>query len=266
MNLVGLALMLLMGFTLGLLGGGGSILSVPILVYGFKMTAIQATSYSLFIVGCSAFVGAVRNFLKGNVDVVSALTLAAPGFLGVSISRRYIIPVLPESLFNIGSFSLSKDSFVLLCFSILMIVASYSMFFGRKDPNSNNIEYSVLFKVMIGFTIGMVTGFVGAGGGFIIVPVLTNLLALPMKRAVGTSLLVISINSIFGFLGGAYGAFSEVDFSLLFLLSAIGSLGILIGIYFNKFVPAKTLKKGFGVFVFVLGIWIILKQTGFSFA
>ena len=115
---------------------------------------------------------------------------------------------------------------------------------------------------MIGFVIGMVTGFVGAGGGFIIVPVLTNLLSLPMKRAVGTSLLVISINSIFGFLGGALGSFSEIDFSLLFLLSAIGSLGILIGIYFNQFVPAKTLKKGFGVFVFVLGIWIILKQTG----
>ena len=143
MNIIGLALMLLMGFTLGLLGGGGSILSVPILVYGFKMTAIQATSYSLFIVGCSAFVGAIRNLLKSNVDVVSALTLAAPGFLGVSISRRYIIPMLPETIMNIGSFSLTKDSFVLLCFSILMIVASYSMFFGRKAPSTKDIDHSI---------------------------------------------------------------------------------------------------------------------------
>lgn len=261
MNFFGLFLILLMGFTLGLLGGGGSILSVSILVYSFKLTAVQATSYSLFIVGCSALVGAIRNLIKKNVDLVSGLTLSVPGFLGVSVSRRFILPYLPENLFYFKNIIITKDSFLLICFSILMILASYSMFFGRAKIQIKKTK-GIIYKVILGFIIGLITGFVGAGGGFIIVPVLSNILGLPIKRAIGTSLLVISINSILGFVLGSIGNFDQINFTLLFLLSFIGSLGILVGIYFSKFVPARSLKKGFGVFVFVLGIWIIAKQLG----
>lgn len=261
MNILGLSAILLMGFTLGLLGGGGSILSVPVLVYVFKLPAITATSYSLFIVGFSALIGAIRNLQKNNVDINSALTLAIPGILGVSISRQLIIPSLPTELYSFETFTITKNNFILICFSAMMLLASYSMIFERKDEPNIKREVSTPFKVILGLLIGVVTGFVGAGGGFIIVPVLSNILALPIKRAIGTSLLVISINSILGFLSGSIGSIAGINFIFLFTLSAIGSLGLFIGMYFNKFVPAKTLKKGFGVFVLILGTWIIIKQS-----
>jgi len=161
-------LIVLMGFVLGLLGGGGSILSVPILVYGFKLSAVQATSYSLFIVGSAALLGAFRNFQKKNVDVEAALTLALPGLLAVSFSRQVLIPLVPETVFSTGTFAVSKDNFILFCFAGLMLMASYSMLFGKRERPKELIERSLGFKVFLGFAIGIATGFVGAGGGFMV--------------------------------------------------------------------------------------------------
>ena len=252
--------MLLMGFTLGLLGGGGSILSVPILVYVFKFSAVKATAYSLFIVGCSASVGAIRNYKKRTINSSLAVSLSLPGLLGVYISRTIIIPKLPDVILKINELEVSKNNFILLCFSFLMLIASYSMIFGRKESSKKIRDLRMPEKITMGLLIGVITGFVGAGGGFIIVPVLIYFFDLETKKAIGTSLMVISINSLMGFLGSSLNSLQEIDFELLISLSAIASMGILSGAYLNQFVPAKRLKQGFGFFVVALGIWISYQQ------
>ena len=248
---------LLMGFVLGLLGGGGSILTVPILVYLFKINAVTATAYSLFVVGSAACVGAVKSYNKNNLNLKIGLLFSLPGFIGVFISRAYIVPTLPVVIMETQSFVLTKDSFILMVFAMMMIMASYSMIFGRSEIDDvKPLRGSVLGAM--GFTVGLLTGFVGAGGGFIIIPVLNAFAGLDVKKAIGTSLFIISFNSLLGFLGDLLNL--QPDWMFLAQLTILAVIGVLVGGYFNSKVPAKLLKKGFGFFVLVLGSWIIVKQ------
>ncbi|MGO1585392.1 MAG: sulfite exporter TauE/SafE family protein [Mesonia sp.] len=252
---------LFIGLVLGLIGGGGSILTVPILVYLMFLNPVVATAYSLFVVGTSSLVGAIKNIQKGLVDFKTALVFATPAFIAVYITRKFLVPAIPEELFYIGDFLLSKDIAIMVFFASIMLLASISMIRGRKElteDESKNTHFNYISLILQGFGIGLVTGTVGAGGGFLIIPALVFLAKLPMKKAVATSLFIIAINSLIGFLGDVQNF--EIDWPFLLVFSSISVVGIFIGIYLNKFIEGKKLKKIFGWFVLLMGIYILYKE------
>ncbi|CDF79978.1 conserved hypothetical membrane protein [Formosa agariphila KMM 3901] len=251
---------LVVGLVLGLTGGGGSILTVPILVYLLMLNPVTATAYSLFIVGVSSSFGAFKNFQKGLVDLKIAAVFAIPAFSMVYITRKFIIPAIPESIFHIGSFVVTKDIFIMVMFAIMMVVASVSMLKPSKDKHHDNgprkLSNILIFNQAI--VIGFFTGIVGAGGGFIIIPALIILGNLTMKKAVGTSLFIIAINSLIGFIGDIGNV--EIDWVFLLSFTAIAVVGIFLGSYLSNYIPGKKLKKGFGWFVLAMGVYIIIKE------
>lgn len=250
---------ILMGVTLGLIGGGGSILTVPILIYAFGMDAVLATSYSLVIVGVSAFAGGINYFKKHCVDFKVALWFGSSSLLSVYLTRRFIMPSLPETLFETGSVVISKDLLVLVSFAALMLLASIKMIFG-KSPEPAKGEINSLGLLLQGLLVGLVTGFVGAGGGFIIVPSLVYLAKLDMKRAIGTSLLIISVNSLLGFFGDLQSESVEIDFGFLGLFIGLALIGIFVGTYLSKVISGAKLKPLFGYFVLLVGALILTQQ------
>ncbi|MBO6631469.1 MAG: sulfite exporter TauE/SafE family protein, partial [Psychroserpens sp.] len=194
---------LFIGIVLGLIGGGGSILTVPILVYLMYVNPVTATAYSLFVVGVSALVGAIRNMQKGLVDFRTAIVFAIPAFIAVYATRKFLVPAIPDTLFNIGDFLVTKDIAIMLFFAVVMLVASISMIKSKREDNqeSDAVSYNYPLIIIEGIVVGVLTGIVGAGGGFLIIPALVLLAKLPMKKAVATSLLIIAIKSLIGFLG-----------------------------------------------------------------
>lgn len=250
---------LIVGITLGLLGGGGSILTVPILVYLLALNPVTATAYSLFVVGSTSLVGAIRNIMKGMVDIKVAVVFAVPAFIAVYLTRRFLVPAIPEELFSIGSFTMTKDLGIMLFFAVIMLAASYSMIKGRKEKEiDKDAKLKIPLIILEGAVVGMLTGIVGAGGGFLIIPALVLFANLPMKRAVATSLLIIAAKSLIGFLGDVQNI--VIDWTFLLTFTGISIIGIFIGIYLNKFIDGKSLKKAFGWFVLVMGLYIIAKE------
>jgi hypothetical protein len=261
MEILGFVLAVVMGFTLGLLGGGGSILTVPILVYVLAIDPVLATAYSLFVVGATSVVGAARKSAEKLVDWKTGLVFAVPSLIAVFLTRYLLVPAIPEHLFNIGDFEFTKNIGIMVFFGVVMLLASYSMIKGRKGgEESERKPFNLPLILLEGALVGVVTGLVGAGGGFLIVPALVLLVGLPIKIAVGTSLIIIAIKSLIGFLGDL-GSGQEIDWVFLSLFTAFSAVGMFIGIYATRFVSAGSLKKGFGYFVLVMGIFIILKET-----
>ncbi|WP_298902877.1 sulfite exporter TauE/SafE family protein [uncultured Psychroserpens sp.] len=252
---------LLIGLVLGLIGGGGSILTVPILVYLMSVNPITATAYSLFVVGVSSVFGTIQNIKKGLVDFKTALVFAIPAFIAVYLARKLIVPAIPETIFTVGDFILTKDIGIMVFFAIIMLLASISMIKERKvTPKSSptNVKFNYPVIIIEGLAVGVLTGIVGAGGGFLIIPALVLLAKLPMKKAVGTSLLIIAVKSLIGFIGDIENL--EIDWSFLLVFTAISVVGIFIGSYLSNFIDGKKLKKSFGWFVLIMGIYIILKE------
>ncbi|MFA7272872.1 MAG: sulfite exporter TauE/SafE family protein [Crocinitomicaceae bacterium] len=251
---------LLVGLVLGLIGGGGSILTLPILAYLFHIEPTIATGYSLFVVGFTALVGTLRNAKSGMVAYKTGLLFSIPALITIFITRKFIVPSLPDVLFHIGSFPITKSAATMVLFAIVMLAASYSMIQSKKEvelDDSKKVKItSLLFN---GIAVGLLAGFVGAGGGFLIIPALVFFAHLPMKKAVATSLMIIAINSLIGFLGDA--TTLSVDWTFLLTFTTLSVVGIFIGIYLNKFIPGAKLKKGFGWFVLIMGIYILLKET-----
>ncbi len=254
---------LLVGLTLGLMGGGGSILTVPILVYLLGTNPVLATAYSLFVVGATSLVGAFRNMTKGMVDVKVAVIFAIPAFIAVYLTRAYLVPAIPEEIFAIGDFTLTKDLGIMLFFAIIMLAASISMIKGRKKRETTDTpKLNIPLIIIEGVVVGVLTGIVGAGGGFLIIPALVLFANLPMKKAVATSLLIIAAKSLIGFLGDVQNL--TIDWGFLLIFTAVSVVGIFIGIYLNKFINGKSLKKAFGWFVLVMGVYIIIKELFLS--
>ena len=254
----------LVGVVLGLLGAGGAILTVPIMVYLFHVDPVLATVYSLFIVGTTTLFGA-GSYLKNKlIDIKSALYFAIPSVISMFITRTILLPAIPEVLLGNGSFTLYKGEAILSFFAIIMITSSYSMIKGGVKEKGDeefvkpNAKQLVLLGIY-GLVVGVVTGFVGAGGGFLIVPALVILAKMPIRQAVGTSLIIIAANSLAGFAGDLTGNY-EIDWILLlsFLFLSIG--GIFLGSYFTKFVSPSRLKLIFGWFVLIMGVYIITKE------
>lgn len=251
---------LLIGIVLGLIGGGGSILTVPVLVYLLSINPVTATAYSLFVVGVSALVGAVRNMQKGLVDFKTAIVFAVPAFIAVYSTRKFIVPAIPDELFQVGHFMVTKNIGIMVFFAIIMVVAAISMMKSKRGDVAEDSEVSYNYPLIIveGVVVGLLTGIVGAGGGFLIIPALVLLAKLPMKKAVATSLLIIAIKSLIGFIGDVENL--EIDWSFLLSFTAVSVVGIFLGIFLNKFIDGKKLKKGFGWFVLLMGIYIIGKE------
>lgn len=251
---------LIVGLTLGLLGGGGSILTVPILVYLLALNPVTATAYSLFVVGTTSLVGSIRNLSKGMVDVKVAVIFAIPAFIAVYLTRRFLVPAIPDKIFTISDFALTKNLGIMLFFALIMLLASISMIRGRKESKDDEkkVKLNIPLIILEGTVVGFLTGIVGAGGGFLIIPALVLFANLPMKRAVATSLVIIAAKSLIGFIGDVQNL--EIDWPFLLTFTGISIIGIFIGIYLNKFINEKPLKKAFGWFVLVMGIYIITKE------
>lgn len=252
---------IIIGLSLGLIGGGGSILTVPILVYLFKIDPELATSYSLFIVGFTSLTGCISHYRMGNLKIKAALYFAIPSIFSILIVREVIFPQIAETLFSIASYQVSKNFLIMVVFSLLMIAASFSMI-RKNNPISAGEKTNYIQLSIIGFFVGIVTGFLGAGGGFLIIPALLFFAKLPMKQAVGTSLLIIFINSSIGFGGDLY-INTPIDYGFLAIISSIAFIGMLIGTQLSKKIDGAKLKPIFGWFVLVMGLYIITKEIFF---
>lgn len=262
MEIIGYISSILIGISLGLIGSGGSILTVPVLVYLFSVDAVAATSYSLFIVGFTAAVGSVGYFKKGLVNVKTALVFGAPSIVAVFLTRAYVVPAIPKEVFSVGDFVVTKSILMMLLFAVLMVAASFSMIKKDKkkkeeDLGPQKFNYPVI--LLEGAVVGIVTGLVGAGGGFLIIPALVLLSKLPMKEAVGTSLVIIAAKSLIGFFGES--GETVIDWTLLTSVAAFATAGIFIGIYLSKKIDGAKLKPIFGWFVLIMGVYIIIKET-----
>jgi len=257
-ELLGYVGALIVGLVLGLVGGGGSILTVPLLVYLLGFNPVIATAYSLFVVGSSSLVGVVQKYRKKLVDFKIGLAFSFPSFLAVYITRRYLVHSFPETFFSIGNFTLTKDMGIMVVFAIIMLIASISMIKNPKKENKYSVKQPYYKTFTQGLIIGTITGIIGAGGGFLYVPALVVWANLPMKKAVGTSLVIVTINSLIGFIGDLQNL--NVDWDFLLSFSFLTILGILIGGSISKYISNKNLKKGFGFFTLLMAIYIIFRE------
>lgn len=263
MEILAYILAILIGLSLGLIGGGGSILTVPIFVYILGVEAAEtAPAYSLFVVGFSSFIGVILKARQKEVDFKTALFFGIPTIIAIFLTRKFLVPAIPDNILTIANFELSKRIFIMVIFSIIMIIAAIIMIKGRvgidvteKGLNKKNH----ISNFLGGFGIGGITGLVGAGGGFMIIPALIKIGNLNMKTAVGTSLTIITMNSFFGFLGSMGSV--EMNWELLIPFTTLAATGIFIGSYLSKKIDGSKLKKGFGYFVLVMGIFILIKET-----
>jgi uncharacterized membrane protein YfcA len=258
MEIAGYIASLFIGVSLGLIGGGGSILTLPVLVYFFGISPTLAISYSLFIVGSTSLVGALNNARRGLVNLKTVLLFGSSSVTTVFIARKFVIPFLPDVFFTIGDFKVTHALFVMVVFALLMLAASLSMIKGREVSSESQKVQRPAIMILYGILIGLVTGFLGAGGGFLLIPALVILMGLSMKKAIGTSLLIIALNSLIGFTGDI--GRHTIDWKFISLISLIAVTGIFIGGYFNQKVNSEKLKKGFGWFVLVMGIYILAKE------
>ncbi len=286
MEILGYIAAMLIGLSLGLIGGGGSILTVPVLVYLIGLNPVISTAYSLFIVGLTSLVGSYKFYQKGLVSLKTALVFGIPSIVAVYLTRRYLVPAIPENLFTVGDLVVTKGVLLMLLFAGLMVFASISMIKKKKtpaepvDPVDENIDTEVDVEhtnprerhpkpkfnyggiLAEGVVVGTLTGLVGAGGGFLIIPALVLFSKLDMKMAVGTSLLIIAVKSLFGFIGDIYNY--QIDWMFLAIFSVISIAGIFIGTFLSTKIHADKLKTYFGWFVLVMGVYIIVKEIFFS--
>jgi uncharacterized membrane protein YfcA len=257
---------LVIGLILGLIGGGGSILGVPVLVYVMGYSTDEATSYSLFIIGITSLIGVIAYLKKGNISVEAILQFAIASLVTVFCVRKFIIPNIP-SIIPFSGFEISKHMLIMVLFSILILFSSISMIKKKKYNRINELKWDEFaksplglpFVILLGITVGFLTGFVGAGGGFIIVPVLIFFLRLNFKKAIGTSLCIIALNSLVGFIGNI--GHQNIDWIMLMIISVICILGILIGSLLSTKVSSQKLKPAFGWFTLVVGIFVLIKET-----
>ena len=248
----------IVGFVLGLLGGGGSILSIPILVYLFHIEPTLAGAYSLFIVGVTSFAGAIPKYKQHLIHLKAGIIFGLPSIISIFFTRSVIVPAIPDEVFQVGSFMVTKRMLQLGVFAILMVFASIPMIRGKRDIASHNKRFRTVLVVLEGILIGFLTGLVGAGGGFLIIPALVFLTGLQFKTAVGTSLFIISINSLAGFLGDAI--HSQMNWPLLLSLTSLAILGIMIGSYYSRKISGIRLRIAFGWLTLATGTYVILKE------
>ncbi|MES1216461.1 MAG: sulfite exporter TauE/SafE family protein [Bacteroidota bacterium] len=252
---------LTIGLSLGLIGAGGSILTIPVFVYILEKDPVSSSIYSMFIVGLSSMIGSIKSMISGLIDFKVAILFGIPSVIGVLIARKLLFPSIPMQLASIGSFVLSKEILLMLCLSVLMFLAGIKML---RSPNYNEPAIGTGKVVNTGLLltrgllVGIITGLLGIGGGFLIVPALYLYSKLPMKMAIGTALLLITLNSLISFLT-SYTSI-PIDWVLLIKFSLGSILGILIGTKLSEKISGNYLKKMIGWFVLTISFYIVYKQ------
>lgn len=264
MEILGYIAIILAGISIGLIGAGGGILTVPILVYLFAINPIIATAYSLFLVGSTSLMGVIPKYLSKNISFKTALIFGIPSMISVFITRKFILPEIPNTVFHIGEIAVSKSLFLMVLFAILMIFAARSMLKKRalaSDSQNDNTTVRPIFVSLLGFLEGCLTGLVGAGGGFIIIPILTLLAKIEIKKAIGTSLLIVAVKSLIGSIGDVTSGYLEIDWPFLLTISSLSIFGMFIGNVLSKKIDGQRLKSGFGWFILIMGIYILIKEV-----
>lgn len=264
MEIVGYIAALLIGLSLGLIGGGGSILTVPVLVYLFHADPVLATTWSLFIVGITSLTGGIRAYQKNKVDFKSVSEFGFPSILSIFITRHFLLPAIPGIVYQSGGLIVTKGDLLMLVFAVLMVVAG--IFMIRNESDEENSEHhprhrrhhEMAYLVFLGLAVGLITGLLGAGGGFLIIPALVIIVGLSMKIAIGTSLIIIAINSLFGFLF-TLKAF-EINWKLIIPFTLIAIVGLFVGSGFSDKVPGNKLRRIFGWFVITMAACILAEE------
>jgi len=258
LEILGYCFSILVGVVLGMLGGGGSILSIPILVYLFNVEPVLAQAYSLFIVGITSLAGAIPKYRENLVNLKTGFLFGIPSIIAIFVTRHWIVPAIPSIIFEAGDFIFTKRELLLGLFALLMVLASFRLIRNSKDASADSERFLGFLLVVEGILIGFLTGLVGAGGGFLIIPALVFLTGLPFKTAVGTSLFIISINSLTGFAGDLLN--HTMDWKFLLTITGLAVAGILLGNFFSRRITAFYLRKAFGWFTLIVGAWILLKE------
>ncbi|HSJ66598.1 MAG TPA: sulfite exporter TauE/SafE family protein [Anditalea sp.] len=261
-TVIGFISAIIIGISLGLIGGGGSILTVPALVYLLHISPVLATAYSLFVVGATSLAGSFTFMRKGLVDYKTAAVFATPSFIAVFLTRKFLVPAIPLEIFTVGDWVMTKDIAIMVFFALIMLAASISMIKnGKMDSDEQEVKFNYPLIAIEGALVGVLTGIVGAGGGFLIIPALVLLAKLPMKLAVGTSLLIIAVKSLIGFLGDIFN--QPIDWPFLLIFSGLSLGGIFIGSWLSTKIDGKHLKKAFGWFVLIMALYILGKELLF---
>jgi uncharacterized membrane protein YfcA len=261
METLGYAACVLVGFVLGLLGGGGSILSIPILVYLFHIDAVLASSYSLFMVGITSLAGAIPKYRDQLVNIKTGLLFGIPSIVTIFITRHWIVPSIPTIVYQSESIVVTKRLLLLGIFAVLMVLASIPMIRGRKERKNLEGPWKIPLTILEGILIGFLTGLVGAGGGFLIIPALVLLTRLPMKSASGTSLFIIAINSLIGFSGDL--GLVSIDWKFLLIVTGLAITGVHFGNLLSKKISNQHLRVAFGWFTLAMGGYILVRELFF---
>ena len=262
-HILGYICAVVIGIAMGLIGGGGTILTVPVLVYIFGVDTRMASGYSMFIVGVSSLVGSITYLKNKLVDMRITAMFGIPALIMVFVSRLVILKALPETLISSGGYTLTKDTALMVLFALLMVTASYIMLAKKDYVKPDHVDENLLHQAIelgtIGGIIGLLGGLLGAGGGFLIVPALVSFSGLPVKKAIGTSLLIISVNLSLGFISVLIGK-EPIQWAFMLTFAGLAILGIMLGSYFSNFIPGRKLKPAFGVFILLMGIYILGKE------
>lgn len=259
MEILGYLASMLIGLSLGLTGSGGAILTLPVLVYIFRVPPVSAATYSLFVVGASSITGIIPKYRQGLLDVRTALLFGAPSIATVIITRKFMLPLIPELVFSTNGLTVTKDILLMFLFGALMIFAAVSMLYKRPQQAGQHIQHSLSAILVQGAITGMITGLMGAGGGFLIIPALMLFRKLTVHQAAGTSLLIITANSLIGFITALPG--QAIDWKFLGIISILAITGMFIGNYLSRSIDGSKLKTGFGVFILGMGIYVIIREV-----
>lgn len=258
MELITLIIAFLIGTVMGLTGAGGSILAVPVFTYLLRLDIITATGHSLFVVGITSLTGAIKNIIQGNIELKPALYFSIPSLVTVIVTRGTIVPLIPDVIFGNDNLVIEKQSLLLGLFAILIFYAAYSML-KKKPEQEIKTQFDIKRLALQGALLGIIMGLLGAGGGFMVIPVLVLIAGMEMKKAIGTSLMIISVNALSGFIAGASGL-ENIDWMFLLKFTVLMVAGIFTGGYLTSKIDSNKLKKGFAWFITGVGAWILIKE------
>jgi uncharacterized membrane protein YfcA len=262
MEIIGFILGILIGMSLGLIGSGGSILTIPVLVYLMQVVPSTASAYSLFIVGVSALAGSIKGAKEKLLSYRVAFYFGLPSIVSIFVMRKYIMPKVPTTIFTIGDFVFTKDLIIMMVFAVLMILSSISMIRKNLVDAQDEVRLTIGKIILQGLIIGLLTGFVGVGGGFLIIPTLIYEAKLPMRKAVATSLVIIACNSLIGFAGSVDNI--SIDWTFLLSFTGFAVVGIFTGMFLSRKISSEKLKPAFGWFILAIGIYILIKEIVFK--
>lgn len=258
MELVGYLALICIGIVLAVIGGGGSMLSVPILVYLFSLDIVTASSYSLFIVGTTSLLGVWLKQKEQRIDLRSGLIFCASSMVAIFSTRKWIMHWVPETIMFDDHLLITKRALILGIFSLLAVTASLIVLMKKNWSPRGSGEQRLEFLLPVGLVTGFLAGVVGVGGGFLILPALLIFARLPFKIAVGTTLLVIGLNSLLGFLGDVMNY--AINWSFLLAITGMAAVGMLLGNFYSSRIPVYYLRLSFGWMMLIIAIGILVKE------